>query len=445
MKIDEMASKQIATTLAKHYDSVFYVENETGRYVEFVTTQMLKDLEIPEEGEDFFALASKNAHKYVHPKDLERVARIHDRKQVLENLEKTGSYSVSCRLLIDGKLVHIRHMCIMCEDKKHMVFCMENIDDEIREREEQKKALQSVERKALQDELTGVKNTKAFAECAQSIDQKIQSADSDLAFAVVMCDINDLKLLNDTRGHNYGDEMVRKACRMVTSVFSNSRVFRIGGDEFVAVLSGEEYEIREELLENLKRESFANGRSRSGPVIACGLGVYDPATDARFSDVFKRADFEMYENKKWLKPERKEMTPDVARNLNVPVPEDRKRKLDVLFEALFTMAGEGYVFLNDLKYDYSRWSASTVDDFHFTSEYNYHAGRIWQEYIHPDDLEEYRKNVDAIIFGNGQVKDYKHRVRKPDGTYIQIQPRVFVMVDEQGHPEYFGGIMIPQV
>ena len=49
MKIDEMASKQIATTLAKHYDSVFYVENETGRYVEFVTTQMLKDLEIPEE------------------------------------------------------------------------------------------------------------------------------------------------------------------------------------------------------------------------------------------------------------------------------------------------------------------------------------------------------------------------------------------------------------
>ncbi|MBP3297514.1 MAG: GGDEF domain-containing protein [Lachnospiraceae bacterium] len=350
MKIDEMASKQIATTLAKHYDSVFYVENETGRYVEFVTTQMLKDLEIPEEGEDFFALASKNAHKYVHPKDLERVARIHDRKQVLENLEKTGSYSVGCRLLIDGKIVHIRHMCIMCEDKKHMVFCMENIDDEIREREAQKNALQSVERMVRLDELTGIRNKHAFAECAQEIDKRIQAADSELNFGVVMCDINDLKYLNDTRGHNYGDEVVRRACRM---------------------------------------------------------SVYDPATDARFSSVFKRADAEMYRNKKWLKPERMEMTPDVAKNLEVPVPADRKRKLDILFEAFLTVAGEEYVFLNDLKYDYSRWSIATVDDFHFTSEYNYHAGRIWQEFIHPDDLEQYRKNVDAIIFGKGEAIEYK--------------------------------------
>ena len=444
MKIDQMASKQIATTLAKHYDSLYYVEIATGHYIEFVPTKMLQELQIPQEGEDFFALSAKNADKYVHPEDLGQILRIHDREKILENLNRTGSYSVSCRLRIDGRILHVRHIVMMCEDKEHLIFCMENIDDEVREKEEQKKALQSVERKVLHDELTGVKNKNAFVECAQAIDKKIQSADSELAFAVVMCDINDLKLLNDTRGHNYGDEMVRKACRMVSSVFSKSQVFRIGGDEFVAVLIGEEYEIREELLENLKRESFANGRSRSGPVIACGLAVYDPTTDAKFSDVFKRADFEMYENKKWLKPERKEMTPDVARNLEVPVPEDRKRKLDILFEAFFTMAGEGYVFLNDLKYDFSRWSASTVDDFEFASEYNYHAGKIWQEFIHPDDLAEYRKNVDAIIFGNGEVTEYPHRVRKPDGTYLLLKPRAFVLVDEQGHPEYFGGIMIPQ-
>ena len=105
MKIDEMASEQIATTLAKHYDSLFYIEIETGHYVEFVTTQMLEELKIPEEGDDFFALASKNADKYVYPKDLERVMRIHDKAQVLEQLEKTGSYSMDEVALRDEEVV----------------------------------------------------------------------------------------------------------------------------------------------------------------------------------------------------------------------------------------------------------------------------------------------------------------------------------------------------
>ena len=444
MKIDEMASEQIATTLAKHYDSLFYIEIETGHYVEFVTTQMLEELKIPEEGDDFFALSSKNADKYVYPKDLERVMRIHDKAQVLKHLEKTGSYSVSCRLVMDGKIVHIRHMCMMCEDKKHIIFCMENIDDEVREHEEQKKALQSVERMVRLDELTGIKNKHAFAECAQEIDKRIQAADSELSFGVVMCDINDLKYLNDTRGHNFGDEMVRRACRMICEIFQKSQVYRIGGDEFVVILTGEEYIIREELLENLRRECFANGRSRSGPVIACGMSVYDPATDAKFSAVFKRADAEMYKNKKWLKPERVEMSPDKAKEIEIPVPADRKRRLDALFEAFLTMAGEGYVYLNDLKYDYSRWAIALVDDFGFQSEYCYHAGKIWQDYIHPDDLQPYREGIHSAIFKKGEVHSYAHRVRKKDGTYVVLQPRYFILNDDEGKPEYFGGILVPQ-
>ena len=444
MKIDEMASEQIATTLAKHYDSLFYIEIETGHYVEFVTTQMLEELKIPEEGDDFFALASKNADKYVYPKDLERVMRIHDKAQVLKHLEKTGSYSVSCRLVMDGKIVHIRHMCMMCEDKKHIIFCMENIDDEVREHEEQKKALQSVERMVRLDELTGIKNKHAFAECAQEIDKRIQAADSELSFGVVMCDINDLKYLNDTRGHNFGDEMVRRACRMICEIFQKSQVYRIGGDEFVVILTGEEYIIREELLENLRRECFANGRSRSGPVIACGMSVYDPATDAKFSAVFKRADAEMYKNKKWLKPERVVMSPDKAKEIEIPVPADRKRRLDALFEAFLTMAGEGYVYLNDLKYDYSRWAIALVDDFGFQSEYCYHAGKIWQDYIHPDDLQPYREGIHSAIFKKGEVHSYAHRVRKKDGTYVMLQPRYFILNDDEGKPEYFGGILVPQ-
>ena len=444
MKIDQMAFNQIATTLAAHYDSLFYIEIETGHYIEFVPMQMLSELKIPDKGDDFFALAAKNANKYVHPKDLELVMRFHDKEKILEKLSETDSYSVGCRLVINGKTVHIRHMVMMCEDKKHMIFCMENIDDEVREKEEQRKTLQSVERMVRLDELTGCKNKHAFVENVQSIDRRIQAADTELSFGVVMCDINDLKYLNDTRGHNFGDEIVRRACRMICEVFQKSQVYRIGGDEFVVILTGEEYIIREELLENLRRECIANSRSRSGPVIACGMSVYNPATDAKFSSVFKRADESMYENKKWLKPEKKEMTPDVAKQIEIPVPADRRRKLDALFEAFLTMAGEGYVYLNDLKYDYSRWAISMVDDFGFQSEYCYHAGKIWLDYIHPDDLVEYNRSVHAVIFGKGEVGSYSHRVRKKDGTYVVLQPRYFILNDENDKPEYFGGILVPQ-
>ena len=55
-----------------------------------------------------------------------------------------------------------------------------------------------------------------------------------------MCDVNDLKRFNDTRGHSFGDEMLRRSCRMICEIFKNSQVYRNGGDEFVVVLTGED-------------------------------------------------------------------------------------------------------------------------------------------------------------------------------------------------------------
>lgn len=445
MKIDQTAFNQIATTLAGHFDSMFYVEIESGRYAEFVPTLLFEELNIPREGEDFFAMFRENAHKYVHPEDLELVLRVHEKKMVLENLTKNPSYSISCRLIMDGRIVYVRHVNVMCEDRKHVLFCMENIDDEVREKEEQRRNLQSAERLARLDELTGIKNKNAFAEYSKVIDKRIQTVDRDFRFGVVMCDVNDLKRINDTRGHSFGDEVLRRASRMISGVFQNSQTYRIGGDEFVVVLTGEDYEIREELLENLRRESYANGRSRSGPVVASGMSIFDPASDVRFSDVFKRADAQMYEHKKQLKAGsgvRGRIRN--ATEVEIPIPEERRRKLDALFGAFFTMAGEGYVYLNDLRYDYSRWSLSLVDDFAMPSEYMYHAGKIWQDHVHPDDLSKYKEVVDNVILGKAEMNYLCYRARKSDGTYVVLQPRAFVLSDDKGNPEYFGGILVPQ-
>ena len=444
MNIDQSAFNQVATTLAGYFDSLYYVEIETGKYVEFIPTKMFEELNIPKNGEDFFTMSRNNAPKYVHPDDLERVLRIHDRDVVLEYLKKSDSYSMVCRLVINGRIVHARHIDVMCEDRKHLLFCIENIDDEVREKEEQKKNLQSAERMARIDKLTGIKNRNAFAEYTQEIDRRIQAVDRDLRFGIIMCDVNDLKRFNDTRGHSFGDEVLRRACRMICEIFNKSQVYRTGGDEFVVVLTDEEYDIREELLENLRRESLANSRSRSGPVIASGMAVFEPDSDVKFSDVFSRADAQMYENKRFLKSGRKGVGfTGNAREVEVPYPDERKRKLDVLFGAFFTMAGDGYVYLNDLKYDYSRLSVALVDDFNIPSEYMYHAGVMWEKHVHPEDLSRYKEVTDAILFGKGEVKFLRYRVRKPDGTYMEIQPRSFILDDSDGNPEYYGGIIIP--
>ncbi len=119
-------------------------------------------------------------------------------------------------------------------------------------------------------------------------------------FAVVVCDVNGLKVINDTLGHKAGDEYIREAFHMVCDIFQHSPVFRIGGDEFVAVLTGRDYIIRKELVLALHDRSIEH-IGKGGVVVSGGLSEYVPGEDPSFHTVFERADNLMYEEKKLLK------------------------------------------------------------------------------------------------------------------------------------------------
>ncbi|MBR5421966.1 MAG: diguanylate cyclase [Lachnospiraceae bacterium] len=435
---------QIGMAMAKHFDSVYYVDHESGQYKEFVRMQALEDIGASKQGMDFFADIKETAVKCAHPEDIRTVLQFLDKDNMLKNLSHNGSYSAVFRLLLNGRVEHVRHIEILCEDKKHIICCLENIEAEIREKTDQERDLQSAKRMARLDELTGIRNKNAFMEYARSIDDMFGSDKKVEAFGIVMCDVNDLKVINDTRGHSFGDEAIQRASRMVCDNFKRSPVFRIGGDEFVAVLVGDDYMQREQLFLKLREESLANRRSRSGPVVASGMAVFDPDTDKCFDDVYKRADELMYENKSGLKNMSKRDGFANMEKANTPIPDERKRQLDGMFGALYTVAGGGYVYINDMKYDFSRWALPLIDDFGMESEYMYHADRIWQDYIHPDDLEVYRKAVDTAICGNAMVTPIYYRARRTDGTYVMLTTRAFILSDSNGDPEYFGGIIIQQ-
>ena len=436
------AFNQIAMALSRRFDSLYYVDIESGAYKEYMATSFLESVNIPKEGKDFFAESRENAKRCVHPDDLEMVTHIHDKSVMLEHLSQKPYFSAIYRLILDGKILHVRHFEIMCEDKKHILCCIENFEDEFKKQEEQERNLLSARRMARRDDLTGIRNKNAFREYIRTVDDMIKANPHDYHFGVVVCDMNDLKHINDTRGHSFGDEYIQRTSRIICNIFKHSPTFRIGGDEFVAVLNNQDYDDREKLLETLRKESLENGRSRSGPVIASGMSVYDEETDDEFMKVFKRADSAMYEDKADLKSIRVKDGFANMGKLHTPIPDERKRRLDALFDALYTVAGEGYIYLNDMRYDYSRLSLPLVDDFELGSEHLYHADKIWDERVHPDDMKIYRDAVDSLLCGTADFKLTHYRMRKSDGSYVVCKTRGFVLSDSNGDPEYFGGILV---
>ncbi len=152
---------------------------------------------------------------------------------------------------------------------------------------------------ALTDPLTGVKSKHAFLLRQKEIDAAIGGGAAE-AFAVAVCDVNGLKVINDTLGHKAGDEYILRASRMICDIFQHSPVYRTGGDEFVVILHGQDYEHRKELIRALHDRSVEHIPTGE-VVISGGLAEFAAGEDAVFHDVFERADALMYEEKKTLK------------------------------------------------------------------------------------------------------------------------------------------------
>ena len=152
---------------------------------------------------------------------------------------------------------------------------------------------------AFTDPMTGAKSKHAYLTHEKAINTAIDNGTSP-NFAVVVCDVNGLKKINDTLGHKAGDEYIRKAFDMICDIFQHSPVYRVGGDEFVVILTGRDYVIRNELLLALHDRSVEH-IGTGGVVVSGGLSEYVSGEDMSYHSIFQRADELMYEEKKLLK------------------------------------------------------------------------------------------------------------------------------------------------
>ena len=176
--------------------------------------------------------------------------------------------------------------------------------EEAYDREKQQlKELIDVRRTAYVDPLTGVKNKSSFVEFEAYKNIEIQNGESK-EFAVGVFDINGLKKVNDTLGHEKGDEFIIEGCKTICKHFSHCPVYRIGGDEFVVIFQNDSYQNKEELIANFNNLMDCNNEEGK-IVVAMGMSEFIPGDDYTFNDVFARADEKMYQRKRELKDKKK--------------------------------------------------------------------------------------------------------------------------------------------
>ncbi|MCR5667101.1 MAG: diguanylate cyclase [Eubacterium sp.] len=144
------------------------------------------------------------------------------------------------------------------------------------------------------DELTGFLNRRAY-----EIDMKeYQLYNPGDEFVFVSMDINGLKQVNDTLGHAAGDELIQGAAQcMKASYLANGKIYRTGGDEFVALIYANEKQLHKIIKDFEEHISAWKGEMVSEVAVACGYArmAEQPGTDV--TELAKIADERMYEAK----------------------------------------------------------------------------------------------------------------------------------------------------
>lgn len=161
-----------------------------------------------------------------------------------------------------------------------------------------------VEEISYTDNLTEFKNRMAYEKVVNEINDKIRkNTNKDPKIGIVIYDLNDLKVVNDSLGHLAGDKYIINSAQIISKCFSKfGKTYRIGGDEFVTIIEDNSAEkISQVLTEFEEAQEKYNKDNNFSPFIvniAFGYDYFILGTDLNLASVIKRADDKMYKSKR---------------------------------------------------------------------------------------------------------------------------------------------------
>lgn len=150
------------------------------------------------------------------------------------------------------------------------------------------------------DALTGILNKTAYDEAINFIESRGDG------YAIAVIDVNNLKKINDTYGHERGDIYIKEMVKIALHLFGESHIYRVGGDEFAVILEGEAlWDINglERKFNDLVKISCEDNSRQPWERVSAAIGIamYDEKEDESAADVFARADKIMYDKKREMK------------------------------------------------------------------------------------------------------------------------------------------------
>ncbi|WP_028511299.1 GGDEF domain-containing protein [Ruminococcus sp. NK3A76] len=289
-----LTDTRLALAMANDYQYIYCIDTKDGSYIEYRRERTDKDFALKNRGTNFFNDCQKACGRIIYEEDRALFRDMFSKESFIKRINNGELFGFDYRYEKGDVFKYYRLKTIVGTDENEgTVFIgVTDIDAQKRREIEMKAAL-------FKDSLTGVKNKSAYSNTEKKMNALIKENICE-DFSVFVFDLNDLKKINDNFGHDEGDKYIRSGSSLICKTFKHSPVFRIGGDEFACIVKDSNYENRVQLKKQI-REQVEYNKQHGFVVIAVGSADYIPNKDNCLLDVFKRADKEMYEDKKRLK------------------------------------------------------------------------------------------------------------------------------------------------
>ncbi len=256
-----------------------------------------------------------------------------------------------------------------------------------------------------EDKLTGVSNRHGLFEFVAALDRG-------KSIGIIYGDVNDLKVTNDTLGHEAGDTLLKEVADCLIRVFGLDHVFRLGGDEFLVAVSGLTEEVFLGRIASLRHELELKKHT-----MAMGV-LWQNSCPSDFEALISKADTRMYADKRSFY-------------------ERQQQKLHKSDSPVYNLLLEikphdgTFRILQDPYARFARLSAVTkFPDF---------LGNMLQNAVHPDDRKDFMRfwDLDGIVhklqsLGTGHTLFFEYRLREGEG-WIWVED-VVVMFNNGGEP-----------